>query len=319
MKTARQSLVLLSFLFATSVALGQGNCPDDLDPAIHLPEVREAAQRAIAASCNGSSEAEMAAAYMTFLDDIAGWFDDFGGFQGDKYPVNNIKSIISQGIADSVAVGLSANDTLLVGEEEYVPAAKNTCDQKAGADCAVVTDEFISYYTSAQRAYSSIAVGAVIQNIAALRKRWDPFLETMRGQTTLELAINGWWFKRDETTTFSAPPSKQWIVLHPVLLVENVSAAVDGEKTKEALGVELFGVNWWEQDKWYIPSGASVIAMYSDRQDVDDWGYGAALHFKSVYTLGYTYRDGDSGIFVSLDLLKLFQDKNAAFRSYIDR
>ncbi len=32
-------------------------------------------------------------------------------------------------------------------------------------------------------------------------------------------------------------------------------------------------------NRWYLPSGSSQIATYSDRSGVDDWGYGVALSF----------------------------------------
>ena len=47
----------------------------------------------------------------------------------------------------------------------------------------------------------------------------------------------------------------------------------------------------------------------SDRSGIEDWGWGAALHFNSVYTLGVASHSGDPGFFVSTDLLKLFQSQ----------
>ena len=65
----------------------------------------------------------------------------------------------------------------------------------------------------------------------------------------------------------------------------------------EAIGLEIFGANWWKQDQWYVPSGGSVLAPYSDREDVADWGYGLTIHFKNSYTLGYTKHGSDDGVF----------------------
>ncbi|MEO1245636.1 MAG: hypothetical protein AAFX56_08110 [Pseudomonadota bacterium] len=320
MKFAGCLTAVLSLFLSLSPAFAQepAACPEEVAAAVHLPEVRDAALAVLNARCGDPSKTRMMLAYNDFLNQVSGWFDPYGGFAGDERPVEHIKEIVNQGSADSVAVGLSANDTLVIGEREFMPASEGDCERVARTACGAVTDEFIRYYTLAQNAYASLAVAVVIQEISALRQQWEPFLDTMRGQTALELAVNGWVYKNRETADFSAPPSKQWILLHPVLLVENVNAAIDGQNTQEAIGVELLGLNWWQQDSWYVPSGGSVLAVYSDRQDVNDWGYGVALHFKSVYTIGYTHRSGDDGVFVSLDLLKLFQNKNAAFKAYIE-
>ncbi|MEM8815983.1 MAG: hypothetical protein AAGE85_09150 [Pseudomonadota bacterium] len=320
MKPVGRLFAIVSLLLLLSPAFAQeaADCPEEVPEAEHLPEVREAALTVLRARCEDPSKTRMMLEYNDFLNRVSGWFEPFGGFVDGGLPVEHVKEIIRQGSAESVSIAPSANDSLVIGEREFLPASQESCERVARAACGAVTDEFVRFYTLAQKAYASLAVDIVITEISALRQQWEPFLDTMRGQTALELAVNGWVYKNRETADFSAPPSKQWILLHPVLLVENVNAAIDGQNTQEAIGVELLGLNWWQQDSWYVPSGGSVLAVYSDRQDVNDWGYGVALHFKSVYTIGYTHRSGDDGVFVSLDLLKLFQNKNAAFKAYIE-
>jgi hypothetical protein len=99
-------------------------------------------------------------------------------------------------------------------------------------------------------------------------------------------------------------------------VIENVDAALEGDQTKEALLIEAVGVNWWSERPWYMPSGGSLVALYSDRSATADVGYGVAVHFRGVYTVGYAVHDGDDGVFISVDLLKFFQDKRKIISTY---
>ncbi|KKL95577.1 hypothetical protein LCGC14_1853200 [marine sediment metagenome] len=80
--------------------------------------------------------------------------------------------------------------------------------------------------------------------------------------------------------------------------------------------IEAIGVDWWKQDKWFLPSGGAIIATYSDRSGVDDWGYGVSLNFDSKFTLGASDHGGDIGFFITIDLLKLIQDKASTIKKY---
>lgn len=291
-------------------------CAQDLSKPKYLLEVGQAAEKAKSEICAAESQIEMNLAYIDFLNQIRGWFDFYGRFKGDVYVVDAIKKRIT--IANpSVTVDLSNTDKLQVaGADIFEPADENKCTQVSGADlCVEVFEEFIQLYTDIQNLQAEPERLETLKKLKRLRADWDPFLEQMKGQTGLELLINRHAYRND-TDKFSGPPSSQWIVLHPTVLIENVSAAADGENTQEALGLEIIGVNWWKQDKWYVPSGASVLAVYSDRSEVNDVGYGVALHFLSNYTIGYTNHGGEDGVFVSVDIIKLFQNKKNVFESY---
>ncbi len=67
------------------------------------------------------------------------------------------------------------------------------------------------------------------------------------------------------------------------------------------------------------PVGVSFVSVYADRSDVDDFGLGVMLHVNNNYSLGVTWRDGDTGFFLTVDLLKLFEDKQSNFQKYKDK
>jgi hypothetical protein len=187
-----------------------------------------------------------------------------------------------------------------------------------GASCDDALTEFRELFNFAQATYAAIGARNFARASRGLIVEWDRYVDEARAQTPLELFINTRAFRRTETANagFRPPPNRQWIALHPGLVIENVSEAVDGEDTIQALMIELVGMNWWRQQRAYVPSGFSIVSVYSDRPGVSDVGYGIALHFRSVYTLGFTNHNGDDGVFVSFDLLKLLQDKQKVLEAY---
>lgn len=200
------------------------------------------------------------------------------------------------------------------------------CNTKAkkispDTDCKRALDEFETIYNFAQGTLAQPIALELSERLSAMEAEWTDFFDKSKSQTIWEMAINGSIFQGDnEEHRFSEPPDWQLVVLHPRIVVENVSAAVDGQQLRTALMVELVGADWWRQDRWYLPSGGSFIATYSDRSEVDDWAPGIALNFASQFTLGATVRDigdgNDVGIFISMDLLKLLQGKTSILESY---
>jgi len=198
--------------------------------------------------------------------------------------------------------------------EECNIAAKKI-DNSSNCQSALI--EFRELYNFAQGTLSQPLAFKLFRHLENLEKQWNNFYERSRSQTIWETAINGALFhKKNKEHKYLSPPNSQVIVMHPNLVIENVGDAVDGEQTKEAIMLEAIGINWWKQDKWYIPSGASAIALYSDRVGSEDWGYGLAFHFESKFTLGIAEHDGETGFFISIDLLKFIQDKNSLIKQY---
>lgn len=159
------------------------------------------------------------------------------------------------------------------------------------------------------------------QKMVALDKQWNDYFEKSRSQTILELAVNSSLYANGITNSDQmSPPSWQVILLHPSVVVENVRQALDGQKTKEALMLEFIGINWWEENPWYLPSGLSAVGTYSDRAGTKNWGIGGVVHFNEKFSIGYSrYDRNHDGVFVTIDLLKLIQDKQELIRTYQEK
>lgn len=210
-----------------------------------------------------------------------------------------------------------------VKNNSIVPQASllNACNSransiKAGSSCNDVLKEFQLLYGEAQSFYSLYTAIKTKYQLKAVMKQWDDYLDSSRSQTPLELLVNGYFYKKKEASHFQPPPSGQFILLHPALVIEDVNSAADGENTKQSLIIDVIGYDWWVQDSWYLPSGFSYSRIYSDRAGVKDWGDGISLHFRSQFTLGYSKHKDEEGVYISVDLLKLFEDKKKVFEEY---
>jgi len=136
---------------------------------------------------------------------------------------------------------------------------------------------------------------------------WDNYFEQRKPQLPWEILANEAW-NRDLRTApyFTHPPKGDLVVLHPALVYSYIGDAQDGEEQEPALAIELIGYNQWERSNL---SGVSLVAINTDRADIDDTGYGVMLHFRNHYSLGWTKNGDDEGWFFSIDLLNAVDDK----------
>lgn len=153
------------------------------------------------------------------------------------------------------------------------------------------------------------------KNIARFDNQWRLYATEARSQTPIELALNSWYFsRRQDHQGFVGAPDYQIIFLHPSVVMEQVSKADSGSKLKAGIAMEWLGGNWWswsddDGGSMKMPFGISIISTYSDRAGTKDLGHGLMLHYDHVYSLGVTRHGDDTGIFLSVDLQKLFTDK----------
>jgi hypothetical protein len=306
----------------------EATCADgQFDPGVKtnfFPDMRERAIEVRKTLCvDGATREKVLAAFSSFVDRVvrARLFDPYGGFT-EGQPLDSVEQALKTPGAPipTVAVGVPAAggpEFLEVAGKIFHPVNVGRCNADTqDQGCGPILDEFSAYYTYAHNSFSSQGAQAFARSVAGLSKQWSAYLDSSRSMTPLELLINSAVYKRSETLQFSPPPKIQYIVLHPSLVIENVNDAIGGEKMKEALMIELGGANWWQQNTWYLPTGGSAIMVYSDRPGISEWGYGVALHFRSVYTVGYTRHDSNDGVFISFDLLKLVQDKKKVLESF---
>jgi hypothetical protein len=287
--------------------------------AVFLPLLRKGAidVRNVLCVQNGD-QSEVRRAVENFARSHVGWFTPFGGFEKEFDPLRDVEAAM-RATPGAPALGIGANDELTLGGIVYRPRDTNGCANIAKEKektCGDVLDEFLSLYTYAQTTDATADALTFAKDVSERSADWKDFLDSSRSQTPLEVWLNSIAFDGTKSSTFSNAPDYQWIVLHPNAVVENVKDAVDGEETQEALVVDLVGINFWRQKRWYVPSGASIVTAYSDRNDTEDWGYGLAIHFRSKYSVGWADHDGDGGFFISFDLLDLVADKKKMIEKY---
>jgi hypothetical protein len=159
--------------------------------------------------------------------------------------------------------------------------------------------------------------------INAKDNEWISFIEDSRSQTFIDISVSTtiykWLYDGKDEHDFQSPPSVQWFALHPSVVIENISDAVDGEQLQESLALEIFGFNYWKKKCFGFACGASLIVNYADRESVEDSGWGVMFHVDNSYSFGFTKHAGDTGFFVTADLLKLFQDKKSSYKQYKDK
>jgi hypothetical protein len=333
MRTIRQRSLAIVCLLLGASATGFADTPVDTQckvekkpaDAVYFPEMAAADIEVRRSVCiSGADEQDLVIAMVSFVESEAKQerLRPYG-FTADNNPLQTALAGINPatGTFPGLAIARPGVDAIDVGGAPVAPADASVCRQaaekvKADSSCRKALNEFSQIYTYAHRMVEERGAIAFSNRVADLTQEWDDFLKYAHGQTLLELTLNGYLYRKHERPVFTSPPDRQIILLHPNFVVENVDAALEGDQTKEALMIEVIGMNWWRERPWYIPSGGSLVGLYSDRVGVSDVGYGLAIHFKGVYTLGYALHDSDGGVFISVDLLKLFQDKKRIIEKY---
>jgi hypothetical protein len=170
-------------------------------------------------------------------------------------------------------------------------------------------------------------VGAVAREREA---QWQIYFNESIPQWPWELAfVNGPIYKYTlkNEKGLGKVPDWQLIVAHPDVALEYVDGAADGDQFRPALLVEIVGADFWswedgakQKGPWGLPFplGAGLVATFSDRGESEDWGFGGVLHINHIYNIGATFRGSDTGIFVSVNLAKLFENKRSKADKYLN-
>jgi hypothetical protein len=298
-------------------------CSGEKPKSNYFPEMAAAAIEVGRVVCvNGGSQEQVTSAIVAFVESEANKerLRSFG-YAADANPLKKVIADIDLATQSIPTITVSLGTALVVNGSSIPPADLAACDARAdamvkGTSCKAALRDFADNYSYAQAGFGARSAIAFSNHIGVLRTEWDEFLTNTRSQTILELALNSYLYRKHESERFTSPPRLQYILLHPAVVIEDVRGALDGEQTQEALMVELAGINGWREKPWYYPTGVSVIALYADRSGNDDVGYGVALHFKGVYTLGYSVHGDEGGIFISGDLLKVFEDKKKVLAAF---
>ena len=185
--------------------------------------------------------------------------------------------------------------------------------------CSETLTAYMSLLEDVYRPLSAQSLRDAFTFLSLKDKEWESFIEESRSQTFVDIAVTSWLYDKvydNGKHDFRSPPNVQWFFMHLSPIIEKVSAAMDGDQFKESLALEVVGFNRWKDGCFGLACGASFIVNYTDRNGVDDKGWGFMFHVDNSYSFGVTKHGGDTGMFITVDLLKLFQDKKSAFNDY---
>jgi len=193
------------------------------------------------------------------------------------------------------------------------------CRQSGGASCAELFESLKVAIEQYKKPVDSLAGSDLSVKAGLLMQDWDRYFEIARPQTLWD-ALFTTVLEQDHLAQdrLVGPMDKQWFVVHPSIVIENISSAEDGDNLSAALAIEWVGVNWWNADTSPIgyPFGVSLASVYSDRVEVEEVGHGLMLHFGNSISLGWTDHDGDDGWLVTVDFLSLMARKKQHWESY---
>lgn len=180
----------------------------------------------------------------------------------------------------------------------------------------------IAYMDILKDVYNPLSAGPLgltLEFLTLKDKEWKTYIEEARSQTFIDIAVTSflyeWKYGKGEHD-FRSPPRVQWFALRPNVLIESVSGADDGDQVKESLALEVIGFNYWQDACFGYACGTSMIVNYADRNGIEDTGWGLMFHIDNSYSFGVTKHSGEEGFFITVDLLKLFQDKKSSFDDY---
>jgi hypothetical protein len=182
-----------------------------------------------------------------------------------------------------------------------------------GFTCRAVFEDFQAAFNPYRSAYNNIHDNT--KQLEAMSRRWDDFLVVSKSQTTLEVWLTTWaqrdHFQQDHLV---GPPKYQVIALHPHLIYDIAESAPEGSSQELGLAVEWLGVNFWDLK---VPLGLSLASTYVDRPEVEDLGHGLMLHINNHYALGWARYDDVNSFYVTIDLLKMFEDRKKQYDKYL--
>jgi len=304
-----------------------------LDAAHHkiFPQMAAAAEAVVEQFCSGNLTNKRAISEKIIQMSVA---TESRFKSGNEYffPIKKVNSELNQTLTEFneapnfIAMPLAQGNGIKFNGKNFkvdnglVAKCNQVATENHAADCRAYILAYTDIYNFAQLIIQKQDTAPVLKYLNMVEQDWDDYYEKSRSQTMLERFVNSYFWRQDKKPgQFLPPPDSQWILLHPSVVIENVSEAIDGNRTKEGLMLELAGWNSWRRDKWYQLSGGSLVTVYTERAKINDWGYGVALYFGNVYTIGAVDHDGKTGVFISVDVLELFKDKKAFVDSYIGK
>lgn len=192
-----------------------------------------------------------------------------------------------------------------------VPAPSVKLSDMCGGGCRSEVSELAEVFNGYRSPYNDLYDASNKALLQSLNRDWDRFLEVSKSQTFLEVLLTTQFqqdhFKADHLV---GPPPMQVIAVHPQVVYE-ASSSIDDEF---GLAIEWIGVNFWNRK---VPLGVSFATVHTRVNGERETRKGFMLHIHNRYSIGWAKGDDDSGVFVTIDLLKMVTDGKAQLNSYM--
>jgi hypothetical protein len=214
----------------------------------------------------------------------------------------------------------------LIVKDVHKGESAERCEQKFAE---VEANHCIAYAESWAEAVSSYKIEftqitAAQVSLAAIRyaKDWENFYSVARSQTLIDTIYTSYKYRKElNKPIFAKAPDKQYFLFRPGVVMEYIEDASDGEQFKEALSFEWYGFNYWRKCPVFFEKacGMSVVSTFSDRASSDEHNFGLMFHYDNNLSLGITRglnEEKDSGLFVTIDLLKSVESKRERFKAW---
>ena len=171
------------------------------------------------------------------------------------------------------------------------------------------------------REFGAPAVAKTQKDIADINARWELFLNKGPSQYPWESFLNGLLIE----TGFERPPTRQYILFHPLAVVEVTNTSLQHLQASQALAVEMLGFAHYRFGssndtptlRWF--GASATVGIHENR----DPSWGVMGHYNRTVTAGVLWgndveRD-DPTIIVGVDLYQLVQKKLPEYRERLKR
>ncbi len=244
----------------------------------------------------------------------------------------NLKFSVSDDFDKLDKVDLIRSSQTTIGTTLNTSAHEKNCQSvmmcrsdRAGA-CQLYVDSWVKAVNSYKDPASQLAPKKMAELAIEYGNDWNKYFNESRSQTIIDRSFTAWRnSEKLRSNAFQKAPDLQYFLFHPSVVMEYVDGAQDGEQFAAALSVEWLGINNWRGCNLgfvKVPCGISAISIFSDKASTTDTGYGLMLHINNAYSFGVVDRDGETGAFLNVDLLKAFESKEkevSAWKEKVDQ
>lgn len=197
-------------------------------------------------------------------------------------------------------------------------SAINPIDNKGNnvpyVSCKEAFEDAALAFNAYKFAYNQFRYSENESKINYLSQQWDSYLTNSRSQTFLDIwlttVIHSDHYQQNKLV---APASTQYFLFRPQVVYEFSSDTRKGDRNQIGLAAEWIGINWWN---WKVPFGVSAISVYADYEEENSVGHGLQFTINNNISLGWVKRGSSDAIFVSIDLLKLWDNKKEQIKQY---